>query len=381
MRNYFFILFAANIVITQGCVVKTNASEIPKIDVSCACAPPILPQFLYATSIGSAGNDVISAYKINDSTGQLEFISHYTVGQDPYDLTIDQTKTMLYVMNSVSDTISQFKINRETGALTELTPAITGIDEPYAGPTMLSGTQFYVPSGGTNNLMKRYSVATDGRLTHQEDIAGTGAGSRVWYMRGTPDNKYLYATIYNPSNVAQWSVNQSTGALTQLTPTFTVSAGTSPWSIEVAPNGKWVYVANSGSNNVSQFEITNGTGQLNPIAAAIASVGTPVGIAITPASNFLYASNSQLGTNTISQFSINSSTGQLTALAPATIAAPRVYGMAIDKYGKYLYAGNAAVGATTVSQFKILSSGQLEALSPASVTSGPQSHFIAILTN
>ena len=332
------------------------------------------PQFAYVTSTGLGGNDILSAYRVNEATGNLEHIGNTTVESDPFDLTVDQTGRYLYVMNSASNTISQFRINRSTGALTTAAAPLACVTTPFAGPTLLGGSQLYVPSGSAANQLGRYAIDGGGALTFVETVSGPAAGNQVWFMRGTPDSRFLYASIYNAANVAQYSVNATTGALAQLAP-FTVATQTNPWSVEVEPTGRFAYVANYGSASVSQFAINSTTGQLTPVVPATVAAGTqPVGIAIHPNSTNVYVANS--GDGTLSQYRIDGSTGALSPLNPATVVAAGAYGLAIDRTGRFLYACNST--ASAAHQFAIGSEGTLIPQTPATVTTGSLCRFIAI---
>lgn len=332
------------------------------------------PQSAYATSTGAGGNDVVSAFRVNETSGQLTEIAQYTVGSDPYDLTVDQTGRYLYVMNSASNTISQFRIDGTNGTLTEIASPLASVTTPFAGPTMLGGTQLYIPSGATANTLGRYSVASGGVLTFQENIAGPSAGNQVWFMRGTPDSRFLYATIYNAAQIAQYAVNSSSGTLTQLG-TFTIATQTQPWSIEVESTGRFAYVANSGSATIGQYSINTNSGQLTAIGGGTIAAGTtPIGLAIHPGSRYLYAANN--GTNTVSQYSINTTTGALSALSPAAVSSQGAYGLAIDKTGRFVYVCDS--GAALLRQYAVQSDGTLTAMNPATVATGSQCRFIAV---
>ena len=335
-------------------------------------AGPRGPQFAYITSTGLGGNDIVSAYRINETTGHLEHSGDTVVQADPYDLTVDQTGRYLYVMNSASNTISQFRIDGSSGGLTEIAAPLPSVSTPFAGPTLLNGTQLYIPSGAAANALGRYAIGMNGSLSFQETIAGPGAGNMIWFMRGTPDSRFLYATIYNATTIAQYSVSSS-GSLTAL---GTAATQTNPWSVEVEPHGRFAYVANYGSASVSQFTINSGTGQLSAMTPAfVASGAQPVGIVSHPTSSFLYVANS--GAGTVSQYRMDGSSGTLSALTPASVGAPGAYGLAMDRSGRFLYVCDS--NAARAYQFLVATDGTLSPQSSPTVATGSACRFIALV--
>ncbi len=358
-----------------ACPSDTRETALAAFLLYLAATPARGPQFAFVTSTGTAGNDTLSAYRISEQNGNLIHLSDYTVQADPYDLTVDQTGRFLYVMNSASNTISQFRIDRSTGALTSIAAPFASVTTPFAGPTLLNGTQLYVPSGAAVNNLGRYSIDSNGALTFQENVAGPAGGSQVWYMRGTADSRFLYATIYNNASVAQYSVNSNTGGLSPLG-TPTIATGTNPWSIEVDASGRFAYVTNYGATSVSQYSINTTSGQLTALSPSTVGSGTqPVGLAIHPSSTFVYVGNN--GSGTVSQYRVEGTTGALTPLSPATVTASGAYGLAVDRDGRYAYVCDA--GAARIHQFAIGSDGTLSAQSPATAVTGSECRFVAIV--
>lgn len=75
-------------------------------------------RFLYASTRDSA--NFISIFKINPSSGTLSLIGHQSVlGKTPRNFNIDPSGNYLLVANQNSDNIVIFKINHQTGMLTD----------------------------------------------------------------------------------------------------------------------------------------------------------------------------------------------------------------------------------------------------------------------
>lgn len=181
-----------------------------------------------------------------------------------------------------------------------------------------------------------------------------GSDSGLGALAVTPSGKFIYAAN-NFSNgtktvntVVGFSVNASTGALTQLTG-GPWNTQTGPTSVAIDTAGKYLYVANTNPASVSGFSIDQTTGALTPITGSPWSVGTnPQSIVIDKSGKYIYVIN--MTGCSISGFRITEATGVLTALSgsPWSVGAntfPKR--AAIDTSGKYLYVtSNAVISAT-----------------------------------
>jgi YVTN family beta-propeller protein len=175
-----------------------------------------------------------------------------------------------------------------------------------------------------------------------------------------PSVKFVYVANQSSGDVSGYTIDSTTGALTQITGSnpspFTVAPnGSGPFSVAVDPSGKFVYVANNFSNNVSGFTIDPGTGALMPIAGSPFSDPAlfnpqPTSVAVDPSGKFVYVTNA--GTNSVSGFSI-ASNGVLTLLGNFLLGSPATNprSVAVDPSGKFVYVAN--LGSNTVSGFTI----------------------------
>ncbi len=229
-----------------------------------------------------------------------------------------------------------------------------------------------------------YTVnATSGQLRYTGYI---GAGTKPISVAVDPLGKFVYVAnngdSISPSNVSAYTINASTGALTEVSGS-PFGAGFNPYSIAVDPTGKFVYVANDGSNSVSAYTINSGTGELTLInCGGAACVGAnfgagqnPRSVTIDPSGKFLYVANNTSGT--VSAYSINSSTGVLTAVSgsPFLTGGTGARSVTIDPAGKFAYVANDSSG--NISAFTInASTGVLTAVggSPFPSGSGATSH-------
>jgi len=150
-------------------------------------------------------------------------------------------------------------------------------DGAYAfATTVASGTAYAV-------TVKTQPIALSQTCTVS---AGTGtvaaaAVSNVVVNCVTPPSRFAYVANYNDNDVSAYTIDATTGALTQITGSpFT--AGTGPTSVAVDPSGKFAYAANATSNNVSAYTINATTGALTQITGSPFVAGThPTSVAIS----------------------------------------------------------------------------------------------------
>jgi 6-phosphogluconolactonase len=197
-------------------------------------------------------------------------------------------------------------------------------EDPYSGTlTELSGTPYTV---------------------------GDGAHSVVIH----PSGKFLY--VANPGqledDISLFNI-ASNGTLAEVPPRTPIgSNATQPALLVMDPTGNYLYVMNTGSDNISVFSIDSSSGALTEVINPLTQLPypnslelTPLYMQLTPSGDFLYVSVSggQGGTSSIGSiegFSVNA--GVLTSLSPALISAEGVNpnGLAIDPSGSYLYVAN-----------------------------------------
>lgn len=88
-------------------------------------------KFLYASN--RAASNTIAIFRINQKNGKLSLIGHQsTLGKSPRNFIVDPTGNFLLVANQNSDAIVIFKVDKETGLLTD-----TGKRIPVGNPVCL----------------------------------------------------------------------------------------------------------------------------------------------------------------------------------------------------------------------------------------------------
>ncbi|MBK7056402.1 MAG: beta-propeller fold lactonase family protein [Leptospiraceae bacterium] len=220
-----------------------------------------VPKFAY--SLNYATHDV-SAYSINSSTGALTSAGTVVAGTNARGAMADPTGKFLYVVSKGSSEIRAFSINPTTGGITLVGgPVATKSEFVFIHPT---GKFAYVANNG--GTISYFSINTDGTLN---SVGSVGAGSNTYYVRVDREGKFAYAVSNGTTQIFSYSINQATGALTQVGgPVSTV--GGDPRTVEIDPTNTYMYSANFASNAIALFTIHPTTGLLTYVNSYATSI-------------------------------------------------------------------------------------------------------------
>lgn len=311
----------------------TVTSNVTSVEVSCT-AKGRTAYILNATKV--------DAYTVDETTGGLTSLGlsvNVGAGTTPKLLKMDPLEKNLYVLDSATDKIYQYTIEAATGNLTAAGSVAT-----VAGSTGLTfhptGRFAYVPySGSATNLgVSLFSVnQTTGALTQQASAAVTTDTVAVG-VTVDPAGKFAYVTGRGAATNSVWvyAINQNTGALTAASTTTmngVQQAGTLSQSgkLEFSATGRFAYFPNYGNSTVSVFSV-------NPSTGALTAVGTPLALGFQPYRLKADLSNQYLyieGPSGVARASINASTGALSGLSTQITDSGGV--LYFDPTMKYVY--------------------------------------------
>jgi YVTN family beta-propeller protein len=320
--------------------------------------------FAYVADNGCPDNFVgnVTTYTINGTTGALTAVPpNLSADFGPKSVAVAPSGKWVYVTNDgaievTGGSIFVYALDPTTGTLTLTgsgvlfgTPDCHSCVTPYSLAVHPSGKFAYVAlEGGLfPTFISMFSIdATTGAFTSIGAISAEGRAEAV-----TVDPTGNFAYVANridpggvPGNVAAFSINSTTGALT---PMGTISAGIDPTSLAVDPTGKFVYVTNSGTNDVFTYTINTTTGVLTSVGQISTGIN-PSFVAVDPTGKFAYVTNS--GSNDVSMYTIDATTGALTGIGTiATDSSPT--SIAIHPSGKFVYVTN--FGSNSVSMYSI----------------------------
>jgi len=296
---------------STGALTEINGSPFPTGTWARGVAADPQGHFLYIPNWYSAN---VSAYRIDGDTGALSTIpgSPFAAGDHPAAVAVDPVGRFVYIANQYSDTISVYSINQTTGTLT---PVPSSPFQTYARPVGMaagpSGKFLYVANFW--GQVSVYAISGNGNLS---EIPGSPfyAGSGTFQVAIPPSGKFAYAAAQYSNGVFAYSIDSISGALTEI-PGSPFPAGSDPYFVAVDPSGRFVYTANFYfdqlySGNVSGYTVDAATGVLTPVPGSPFRSGyNPGGIAVDLSGRFVYTAND--GSSTSSGYVIDQSTGAL----------------------------------------------------------------------
>ncbi|MEO2046274.1 MAG: lactonase family protein [Pirellulales bacterium] len=214
---------AATFVQHEGTSVDPSRQEGPH--THCSVVSPD-NRFVYAADLGL---DQVLGYRLDSKTSQLSpneqpFVKT-SPGAGPRHLTFHPNGKHVYVINELTNSVSMFDYNSESGQLT-----------------------------------KRQTIST-----LPEDFDGT---SHCADLKITPNGRFLYGTNRGHDSLAAYEIGDD-GHLTLLG--IEPSLGKGPQNLAIAPGGKLLLCANMSGNNVAVF-------QINPKTGGLKSIGEPTEI-------------------------------------------------------------------------------------------------------
>ena len=256
--------------------------------------------FLYAAN---QNTNTISMFTVNSTTGALTEVLPRTplimssggAGLSPAVMTMDSSGNYLFVGNQITNDIWVFSIG-SSGKLSFVSSAQVGAS-PASLTLVASGGFLYVPVP-TFSAIYVFSVSS-GVLTQVGSPVVVNGG--VGHVGIDPAGKFLY--VPNPSlNTVTVLLIQPNGSLAAGPGLF--ATGTSPVAAATNATGAYLYVANSASTNLSQFQVNSTTGALTALTTTVAGTGTnPESIVVDPDAKFVFVINEQ--SDSVTEFTVN----------------------------------------------------------------------------
>lgn len=256
--------------------------------------------FLYACN--NVSNN-ITMYKIDPVSGLLSLnktakhpnglVENAINGIGPNSIKITANLKWAYVGNYTSNNITLYHYDANTGDLTlykneaidvpgciqarqlALSPAAVPSDPLYVPPPK----QLYVLCQGSNDIAQ-LNLDSDQLLIPSKNISMVSTnGVSPTSMSIEANYKYIYSPNMQSNNIAEFSIESTTGHLKPLTPSV-VSGGVEGKGIYT--NMGYAYVTNFGPNSVSKFKIGD-DGVLTKVGSDIPTGGVnPGNITFTP---------------------------------------------------------------------------------------------------
>jgi 6-phosphogluconolactonase (cycloisomerase 2 family) len=326
-------------------IVTDSATNSPQI-VDLSGSGFLVPRFAY---VPNAGDGTVSIYTVNAKTGQLRSNGYALAGEFPQQVTVAPSGRFAYVANQTSNSISAYTINASTGALTPIS------GQPYAtesGPVSVttdpSGKFAYTANSGSGNISAYTIDGGTGALTSVPGSPFT-SGENPNSVVVSPSGKFVYvvdAENASPDNISAYTVDTTSGVLTPVSGSpfpYPSTDGGVPTAAAVNPAGNFLYVTSNNDSDVAAFSINTATGALTLVAGSPYSVTDDCSsVTIAPSGKFLYTGG---GSTSFSAFEINTTTGALTQVTGSPFATGTfVNWLTLNPQGNILYVTNSFLG-------------------------------------
>jgi lactonase family protein with 7-bladed beta-propeller len=230
----------------------------------------------------------------------------------------------LYLPVVIAGEVLEYSISHPSGALT---PVVGG---PFVGPvgaggiaTDPAGKFLFVADGNGFGIWAFTINQTTGALSNAPGSPFSYTGPTLERLTVDGNGKFLYGAGFAQSQIVGFSIDQNTGALT-------VIAG-SPFSatvqdVKAEASGKFLLGVHGSTgvngtvidNHIYVFGIDQVTGAISQVSGSpFTTVSAPFGLEVSPNGKFVYTFNGNPtgGIDALEGYAIDSTTGALSAVA------------------------------------------------------------------
>jgi 6-phosphogluconolactonase (cycloisomerase 2 family)/uncharacterized protein YjdB len=353
---------------------------------------------------GASFSGTISGYSVDlTSATPLASLGSPVAASSPQQVLLHPSGDLMYYLDS-GGFLHIDDVNSSDGSFSEAnqspTRASTSSSSFNVGVIDPKGRFIYVTSG-VDNTIYGFSIAqtadksstTNGALTEIPSFNPYNDGtlnSPTWIMTDRAGN-YAYVVNSGSNTISEYSIDQTTGALTPLTGSPTIATGTTPLFATTDVNGH-VYVANQGPpQSVSGYSINSSTGQLTSVGADTPITGATftINVITDPTGKYLYVLDSTSGPpsqppSQVFAFNLNPATGVIgSQIGSPLLTGNSPFGMAIDPTGSLMAIDNNfdnTISLFTIGSASSSAPGGLTAASPPTVATDTQPLFVTFYT-
>jgi 6-phosphogluconolactonase len=321
-----------------------------------------MPYYMY---VSLQDDDKILVFTMDVGTGKLTPKAEVPVPGGPSPLTLSPDRKVLYVGCRGTPGISCFRIDQDTGGLSQSGTVSLDVDPTYLstdrkGKFVLSasyqGAQVAVHAIGDDGVVvdppiQRLDTATGAHAIQTDPsnqfafvphIAGRGPNA-IFQFRFDEDTGHLspnspprvepeeylgprhycfhptqnilYFSNEQGCSITGYRLDPAKGTLSAFQTITTLPEGYTERNtcsqIQISSSGKFLYAPNRGHNSIACFSVDASTGQLTAIGQ-VPSEAIPNAFSLDPEGNFLFAAGQESGR--LASYRINGDTGELTPL-------------------------------------------------------------------
>ena len=316
-----------------------------------------MPYYMFLTL---QDDNKISVFKMDAGTGELTAMAEVPVSGGPSLLAISPDRKVLYVGHRGVPELSSWRINHDTGWLTQ-----NGTVTPEDPTSFLSTDRkggFLLSSYYQGGHVAVHPIGEDGAVGAPPiEWLATDTGAHA--IQTDPSNKFAFvphiARLHDnvmgpvqnengPNVIFQFRFDEITGHLIPNSPLrIELEERLGPRHYCFHPSQDIVYFSNEQGCSVTGYRLDTSTGTLSAFQTITTLPDGYTGrntcsqIQISSSGRFLYVPNR--GHNSIAGFSVDPSTGRLTAIGQvSTEAIPSAF--SLDPEGNFLFAAGTASG-------------------------------------
>ena len=290
-------------------------------------------RFLYAAARSKPYS--VFVYAIDPNTGALKTLSVSALAESfPY-ISLDKTGRFLFGASYGSHLITVNAVGENGRVAPEPLQVIPVGRNAHSIRTDESNRFVFVPTLGSDQIFQFTFDSKTGHLASNTPavlLTKPGLGPRHFITSG--DNKFVYVLSELTGTVTTFSLNSSTGLLTEVSSASglpsdsklvpgaprgpVVAPGGPPprntdndiWAadLHLTPNGKFLYMTERTSNSLASLSVDGTTGKLIYLGST-PTEKQPRGFAIDPKGRFLVVSGEK--SDTISAYAIDEASGAL----------------------------------------------------------------------
>jgi 6-phosphogluconolactonase len=321
----------------------------------------------------------IYVYRLNQTSGDLEFVSKTTGITNPSYLAFDTTQKFLYAVNELktfegnpTGTVSAFTVDAATGGLAFLNRQLTHGTDPCHVLVDDRRKHVFVANFMSGSVCV-LPVRDDGSLGEASDfIQHQGSSIDPARQKGPhahsvtldASNHFVFVPDLGLDRLMIYRFDSTRGMLeANAVPWIKMKPGAGPRHLSFHPGGRFAYLVNELDSTVSVLSYDGGTGTFEylqtvpTLPEGFAGASTCADIQVSPSGRFLYTSNRGHDSVVIHRIDPVAGTLGYVGHEPTRGRTPRSFG--IDPTGSFLLAANQ--DSDTVTIFRIdPSSGALQ---------------------
>jgi 6-phosphogluconolactonase (cycloisomerase 2 family) len=259
---------------------------------------------------------------------------------------------LVYAAVPTDNGVAAYRIANNTDNLTTI------FGSPFAGgmsPSSVAvdaSNKFVYAANENGNDISLFTIdSSTGALT--EVMPRTAAGVTPGPLLLDSANGFLYVLNRSSATISVYSVDGGSGVLKEISGS-PFRSNQSPVALALSPSGKFLFVVNANLDGISAFTVNSGVLALVPGSPfpvnTVPMAAVPLGLAVAPSGNFVYVANSN--NNTLSILSVDPSTGALASVSGSPVTTGTTpLAVAFDPTGAFLYVLNE--GSSNISAFTV----------------------------